>query len=127
MNTIEVIMTIALVLYTVAFFVAKYGKSYWTWHIPIAIVGFLLDAYGTYLMSEVIVENPNWIVLLHTGLSMIALCVVGVQMYFGTMMVQTNSVDLFDEYKRKHVWFAHYIFFPSWVLAYLSGFLFFFM
>lgn len=127
MNAIELLMTLALALYVVAFLVAKYGKSFWAWHIPIAIFGFILDAWGTFLMSNIVDVNTNWIVILHTTLATLALCIVGVQMYFGAMMVQTEDHDTWLEYKKKHIWFAHYIFFPAWVLAYLSGFLFFFV
>jgi len=43
-------MTVALFLYGIAYVMAKNKNK---WHKAVAIVGFLMDAYGTLLMFQI--------------------------------------------------------------------------
>ena len=109
-------MTIAIVLYFVAFYIAKKGGEFWWTHIVVAIVAFLFDAYGTYLMWEIGVwegiVDIFTIRFVHTSLSVLALLLFFVQAGLGVARKP-----------KAHRWFAVKIFLPTWVVAYMSGFL----
>ncbi|NCP77281.1 hypothetical protein GW819_01505 [Candidatus Gracilibacteria bacterium] len=107
---IELLMTVALFLYGIAYVMAKNKNK---WHKAVAIVGFLMDAYGTLLMFQI--KKGGWMtgVLvsdIHTILSLVALILFFVQLTLGL----TRKI-------KWHRRFALWVFFPVWALAFLSG------
>lgn len=111
---IETLMTIALGLYFLAFYFArKYKKERWK-HIVTASVAFIIDAYATYIMFQMDLHLDNWVVIVHTYLGLIALSLFLVQGTLGALRK-----------RKQHIFFAKYIFLPTWVVSYSSGFLFF--
>ncbi len=109
-------MTIAIILYFAAFYIAKKRWGLWWTHIPVAVVAFFFDAYGTYLMWEIGVWDGMidifTIQFVHTSLSVVALALFFAQAGLGMARKP-----------RAHRWFAVKIFLPTWVIAYMSGFL----
>jgi len=103
-------MTLALVLYVLAYVLAK---NYRFWHIVAALVAFGLDLYATYLMETkqlVVVTTGKSFLYFHIAISMTALLTFIALAVFGSLR------------KRKpHVFIAKYIFFPIWLTSYLSG------
>ena len=111
---LEVIITVAMVMYFMAYFIAKSNTSGWWTHIPVAIAAFILDMYATFLMWEGDFTNASWVVIVHTGLTLIAIALFFVQGYLGIMRK-----------REAHIFFAKRVFLPAWVISYSSGFLFF--
>ncbi len=107
---IELIMTVALVLYFVAYFVARHGKKRRLWHIPIAITGFVFDLYGTMMMYNLDLEGVGTVTIIHTTLTLIAISFFFVQGYLGM-----------TRQRAKHIFFAQKIFLPMWVISFASG------
>lgn len=107
---IELLMTVALFLYFAAYRMAKNKNKY---HKVIAIIGFLMDIYGTILMFYIkqgIVISGNVRSDVHTILSLLAIFLFFVQLTLGL--------------RKKILWhrrFAIWIFFPVWILSFLSG------
>lgn len=110
---IKVYMTAALLLYFLAYFLAKKMPR---GHIVIAFLGFGLDLYATYAMemyreaSGLMFSHYTLTVKLHTIVAVIALLLFLVQAIFGFM-----------GNKKAHVFFAKYFFLPVWTVAFLSG------
>lgn len=111
---IETLITVALLFYFLAYFIARSRKYPLFVHVAFAATGFLFDMYATYLMSNVDQSNPSTVVTIHTTLTLIAIALFGVQATLGIL------------HKREaHIWFAQKVFLPMWIISYLSGFLFF--
>ena len=111
---LEILMTIAMLLYIAAYFIAIYGGGYWVYHILIAIIAFVMDMYATFLMVTMPVIDSTWVITLHMTLTLIAISLFFVQAYLGLM-----------RNRKYHIIFAKRVFLPVWVVSYLSGFLFF--
>lgn len=112
---IEILMTIALVMYFAAYFVASHkvdGKrpSWFIYHIPVAVVAFCIDMYATYLMFMLDTEVMHWAVAAHTGITLVA-----VALFFGQALLGLARM------REAHIIFAQYIFLPAWVISFLSG------
>jgi len=107
---IELIMTIALVLYFVAYFVARRGKQYMLWHIPIALIAFTFDLYGTWIMFNLDLTGVGIVTTIHTTLTLIAISLFFIQGYLGV-----------TKQRAKHIFFAQKIFLPMWVISFASG------
>lgn len=110
---IEILMTVALALYFLAFYLARKVK----WrpvHITVALIAFFIDVQATIMMYQMDLHLDNWVVILHTYLGLLALSLFLVQGYLGMMRK-----------RKQHIFFAKYIFLPVWVVSYSSGALFF--
>jgi len=113
---LEILMTIALAIYFLGYYIARNGAKYWYLHIPVVFVAFIMDMYATYLMFLVDSDLTGWIVITHTSLTLIAISLFLVQATLGLLR------------KRKyHIMFAQRVFLPMWVISYSSGFLFIFI
>jgi len=111
------LMTIALILYFASYIIARRRGPYFMTHIPIAIIGFLFDMYATFLMYILPHKHDYGIVLtIHTTLTLIAISLFVVQSYYGIR-----------RYRDKHRLFAEKVYLPMWIVAYMSGFLLFFV
>ena len=111
--TIEIIMTVALLLYFVAYFVARHAGRYWWAHIIVACVAFAMDAWGTYIMWKMDLPLTGWVPITHTVLTLTAIALFFVQAGLGALRM-----------REKHILFAKWIFLPAWVISFMSGFLF---
>ena len=110
---IEVLMTMALLLYFFAFYLARsFPQERWR-HIFVACLAFALDVGATIKMFQMDLHLDNWLVMLHTYLGIIALSLFVVQ---GTLGIMRK--------RKQHIFFAKYVFLPTWVVSYSSGFLF---
>ena len=107
-HIIELCMTIALLFYFAAYFVARKGGKHWYLHIGVAITALTLDVYGTYIMFNMS-EDIRW--SFHTISSMVAILLFGVQAFLGMKRL-----------KKLHVLFAKWIFLPTWAVSFSSGF-----
>lgn len=112
--TIKFLMTTAMLFYVLAFITAR--KRLIALHIVLALFGFALDLYATYLMETISASlgltfrfYPP-VLKFHTIVSIIALVAFLLQMTLGIMRKKTQ-----------HVWSAKFIFFPTWIAAYFSG------
>lgn len=109
-HQIETLMTVALLLYGVAYWMAKNKNKY---HKIIALIGFSMDAYGTVLMFQIKKGTMFSGVLasdIHTLLSLIAFALFFIQFTLGVLHK--------TQWHRK---FAVRVFFPVWVLSFASG------
>lgn len=107
---IELLMTVALVLYFVAYRMAKNKNPY---HKGVAVTGFLMDGYGTFLMFRIksgSILTGMFFSDLHTILSLAAIALFFVQLTLGLR-----------KKIRFHKRFALWVFFPTWMLSFLSG------
>lgn len=111
MVTVAVVsMTLALVLYAVAFYLAKgYRKT----HITLAGIAFALDLYATYLMEtkQLIAVNYSGLLLgSHISVSLLAL-------------LSFIAVAAFGIFKKRqyHLVLLKYVFIPTWLASYVSG------
>ena len=111
--TIEIIMTVALVLYFVAYWVARKAGRYWWAHIVVALVAFGMDAWGTYIMWRMDLPLSGWVPIVHTTLTLIAIALFFVQAGLGAL-----------RRRQAHILFAKWVFLPAWVISFMSGFLF---
>ena len=111
--SLEIIMTVALVLYFLAYWVARKAGRFWWAHILVALVAFALDAWGTYLMWAMDLRLTGWVVTVHTALTLTAIALFFVQASLGAL-----------RRRQQHIFFAKWVFLPAWVLSFLSGFLF---
>ncbi len=105
-HIIELLVTIAFILYVVSFIIANRNVQT---HIKIAVVAFILDIYATFIMftiSEKIDFN------IHTILSLVAIGLFCIQAFLGLLKL-----------KEIHIIFAKWIFLPVWVLSFFSGFI----
>ncbi|MDD5376723.1 MAG: hypothetical protein PHH16_01265 [Candidatus Gracilibacteria bacterium] len=107
---IELLMTVALFLYGIAYAMARNKNKY---HKAVAAVGFSMDTYGTMLMFQI--KKGVWMTGIlasdvHTILSLAALSLFFIQLTLGL----TRKI-------KWHRRFALRIFFPVWALAFLSG------
>ena len=109
---IEIVMTFALILYFMAYFVARKGGKYWWTHVLVALSAFILDAYGTYQMYLLDLSGAGWVTVTHTSLTLLAISLFFVQAFLGV----TRQRD-------RHIFFAKNIFLPMWVISFFSGFL----
>jgi len=111
---IELLMTIALILYFVAYFIARNKGKYFLAHVPIALIGFIFNLYGTFIMLTTLnTVNYTPILIIHISLTLLALSLFFIQGYLGI-----------TEQAKKHRFFAEKIFLPVWIISFLSGFLF---
>ena len=111
---IETLITVALLFYFAAYLIARKRKYPLYVHISVASIGFAMDMYATYLMSNINQTNPSIVVTIHTTLTMIAIALFGVQAALGILRK-----------RNAHIWFAQKVFLPMWIISYMSGFLFF--
>ncbi|MAG12667.1 hypothetical protein CL630_02525 [bacterium] len=111
-RVIELCIAVALVLYFLAFFIARKRGKWWYFHIWVAVVAFVLDAYGTYVMWTM-AADVKWD--FHTISSIVALALFSIQAGLGIF-----------RRKKLHVLFAKWIFLPTWVVSFLSGFVYLF-
>lgn len=123
-HQIEMFMTIALVLYSVAFVLAR--KKQARTHVFIALLGFLFDLYATYLMSTfnqyTTLGSQSVVIQVHTWLAILALSMFFVQAILGVATyLDRRDPHLFIKHRRRHITFAKWVFFPTWIVAYLSG------
>lgn len=126
---IELLITIALAMYFLAYYFAtakkrltiffpiprvdripKYPRAL---HITIACIAFVIDMVATYLMMQLDVSTGGLLVIVHTILTLVAVSFFVIQAAFGILKL-----------REQHKWFATRIFLPMWVVSYLSGFLF---
>ena len=112
MNKIEILMSMALFLYFLAFYLARHFPMERWRHIFVACMAFLYDASATYLMFLTNTETKNWILWLHSYFGLIAL---GLFLIQGTLGILRK--------RKLHIVFAKYVFLPAWVISYSSGFL----
>lgn len=103
-------MTLALVLYAVAFNLAR---SRHKTHITLASIAFVLDLYATYLMEtkQLIAVNYSGLLLgTHISVSLLAL-------------ISFLAVAAFGIFKKRqyHLVMLKWIFIPAWLASYLSG------
>ncbi len=112
-------MSVALVLYFIAFFTAR-----WVWavHIVAALSALGLDLYATYLMEVMRVERGlvfgtyPFFLKLHTVIAVTALLAFAGQATLGILARRGMARG-----KQLHVYSAKYFFLPVWVAAYASG------
>jgi hypothetical protein len=110
LHQIEGLMTLAFMLYVIAYFMAKRKNKK---HKIIALIGFFMDMYGTYLMfviSNGAMFSGYLYSDIHTVLSLIAFFLFFIQAMLG----------IFKKINY-HMAFAKYVFFPVWILSFISG------
>ena len=103
-------MTLALVLYAVAFSLARIKHKT---HITLASMGFILDLYATYLMEtrQLIAVNFSRALLgFHITISLLALT--------SFMLVATLGVM---KKRNEHLKLLKWFFIPSWLISYATG------
>ena len=109
-HEIELLMTLALFLYVIAYRMAKNKNRH---HKILATIGFLMDAYGTFLMFQIkkgVIISGILYSDIHTILSLAALSFFFIQLALGSM-----------KKIAWHRWFALRVFFPAWALSFISG------
>jgi hypothetical protein len=124
----ELWMTIALMLYVLAFYIARIGL--WRIHILSAFLGFCADMYATYLMAIISKDTPFFSASIafqiHFSLALLAILAFLIQGWLGTSAYlnrKSGKYDHFLSHKNRHVNFAKKYFFRVWGLAYVTGFL----
>lgn len=110
---IELLMIIALLMYFVAWYMAAYKRT--LYHIPVAIIAFVMDIYGTYLMYSLkdgvmFTGELLSVINIHTFLSLLAISFFAIQAYLG-----------FTRKIAKHKLFAAKVFLPVWGISFVSG------
>ena len=111
--TVKAYMTVAMILYVIAFLGAKKWPR---GHIAIALVGFGIDIYATALMeiyrtaSHLTSAISLSFLKFHTAVSMAALAAFIVQATLGALKMRTV-----------HIVSAKYFFLPCWIVSYCSG------
>lgn len=111
---IETLITVAFILYLLAFYIIKYTNYPWWVHIVVACIAFGLDAIATGVMVYHSHLQPiSNALLVHRGLSIAALMLFFIQAGLGL----SKRIKL-------HGIFAKWVFLPIWTLSMLSGFLF---
>ncbi len=113
----EIWMTLALICYFAAYFVAKKD---WEQHLVFATVGFLADMRATYLMMQVGLGTLSGKTGVHTLLALVAILAFFIQAWLGYKAKWGGDYHQIA-YRHMHVRFAKFAFLPIWVVAYLSG------
>ena len=112
-------MSLALVLYFVAFFAAR---RVWAGHIVAALSALSLDLYATYLMEVLRLERGlvfgtyPFFLKLHTAIALLALFAFACQATLGILAKRRV-----ERARQVHVYSAKFFFLPVWVAAYASG------
>lgn len=116
-HLMEIVMTVALACYLVAYFVAKRS---WKAHFYSAIAGFMADMWATYLMMQVGLGTLSGKTGVHTLLALVAILAFFIQAWLGYKAKWGGDYHQIA-YRHMHVRFAKFAFLPIWVVAYLSG------
>lgn len=121
---IELLMTVALAMYFLAYYIIKKTSLHWFVHVAIALVAFAFDAYGTYLMTTMASSAYSYAMIIHTTLTVAALSLFFIQGGLGLLTYYYPKYKRIN-FKKEHAFFARTIFLPMWVVSFFSGFVFF--
>lgn len=123
-HAIEFTMTVAFLLYLGAFATRRNLDL----HIGMAVLGFAFDMLATGLMvwmqreSEISFWQLSAMIKVHIVLSVFALFAFFVQAALGYKL-QQYEIGKWRHYRKLHIRWAKYVFIPTWLCAYGSGFL----